>query len=183
MAKNGTGRIGASLNHELTPPRAARRSSARRREEHRNAARGGLVTVTRRNPDGTTTTTVETDPAVENARAALSSSRSTSRRNRRSAERRSNDPLGTTKRTRRVTAVLGKKPARWTWREYHAIAQKTPWSIPSSPDRVRAPGRRLTGTESAAVKQAHDDLAAGRLTAAEYLEAIARVSRPVEATR
>lgn len=109
--------------------------------------------------------------------AAVRPGPTTSRRNTRSAERRSHDPMGSTARTRRVSAVLGRKPSRWTWREYHAIAQKTPWSLPFASPRLSAPGRRLTATEAATVRRAHDALAAGKIAATEYRTMIGRVTR------
>lgn len=95
-------------------------------------------------------------------------------------------PLGTTQRTQRVTAVLGSKPNSLTWRQYHAIAQHDPWSLDAirvnryrgpvaltPARRITEPGRRLTPAEQLIVRTAHDDLAAGRIGADDYLAALA----------
>lgn len=97
----------------------------------------------------------------------------TRRRSRSSrTERQSADPRGTTERSRRVTAALGKKPNRMPWRQFHAIAQNAPWTLTSKLD---GPDRKLTAGEVSRLKSAHDQLAEGRLTPDAYLETARRI--------
>ena len=97
----------------------------------------------------------------------------TRRRSRSSrTERQSADPRGTTERSRRVTAALGKKPNRMPWRQFHAIAQNAPWTLTSKLD---GPDRKLTQTEFSRLKSAHDQLASDKLTPDAYLETVRRI--------
>lgn len=165
---------------EHSPNRLKNRGLARRREDNRNAAKAGPVTVTRRLPDGTTVTEVQVDPTVEKAQNALrAQSRPTRSRSRssRTPERKSADPRGTTERSRRVTAALGNKPNRMPWRQFHAIAQRAPWTLTNS---IPSPARTLTGTEASIIKAAHDQLAEGRLEAQDYIR---QVTGQIEGTR
>lgn len=94
-------------------------------------------------------------------------------------------PFGTTARSRRVTAVLGRKPNSMTWAQYHAAARRAPWSL----DAIRAAGRDaaprlidapgpLTATDRLTIERAHDQLAAGRIGGEEYLGIIRPIARP-----
>lgn len=101
---------------------------------------------------------------------------------RKQGARRPASPWGDKPTSERVTAVLGKKPNWATWKQYHAIAQKTPWKL----DKYRAdaaplalssrlfldPSRPLNEDERAAVKRAHDDLSRGTIDAEGYRAAL-----------
>ena len=166
------------MGYQLSPGRGRNLDRSRRREDNRNAAKASPVTVTRRLADGTTVTEVQADPAVEKAQKAVDQSqkavsspnRSRSRSSR--TERQSADPRGTTERSRRVTAALGKKPNRMPWRQFHAIAQNAPWTLTSKLD---GPDRKLSSTEVSRLKSAHDQLASDKLTSDAYLATVRRI--------
>ena len=165
------------MDYELSPNRIKNRGRSRRHEDNRNAAKAGPVTVTRRLPDGTTVTEVQADPAVDKAQNALRAQSRPNRSRSRSSrtEGKSADPRGTTERSRRVTAALGKKPNRMPWRQFHAIAQNAPWTLTS---KLAGPDRTLTQTELSRLKSAHNQLAEDKLTPDAYLAAVRRIIDP-----
>ena len=92
------------------------------------------------------------------------------------------DPMGTSKRTRRVTALFGKKPNSMPWRSYHAIIQTKPWEMdlmrcaryegpPEGQPMLRftTPDKKLTPQDRQQIKQAHDDLASGKINQSDYV--------------
>ncbi len=81
-------------------------------------------------------------------------------------------PVGTRDRSQRVARALGRKPNAMTWRQWHAIAQRAPWTLTSKLD---GPDRKLTPAEVSRLKSAHDQLASSKLTPDGYLEAVRRI--------
>lgn len=92
------------------------------------------------------------------------------------------NPYGDRETSQRVTAVLGKKPNWASWKQYHGIAQSTPWKLdewtanhaPAVLARrtLAEPSRALTERDKQGIKDAHDDLRAGTIDAAGYLDAL-----------
>ena len=114
------------------------------------------------------------------------------RSRKKSSQRVQADPMGTSKRSQRVTALFGKKPNSMPWRSYHAIIQTKPWDMDlmrcaryeGPPEgqpmqRFMSPSKKLTPQDRQQIKQAHDDLAAGRITQGDYARMLHSVDRAI----
>lgn len=97
-------------------------------------------------------------------------------------------PWGDLDRSRRVTAVLGRKPNSMTWKQYHAAARRAPWSLDAMqarrPDATMplfgTPRTGLTKVDRRRVERAHDDLAAGNLDREQYVAIIRPLCKPLD---